>query len=109
MRTSTTCASRTHGRGGVEGLDKVVDLDSQHRALLAEVERVRADQNRASKAIGKASPEDRPTAIAQAKELSDKLKSLEPELEKVAEELKDAAVVLPNFPHESVPVGAERR
>src|SRR5687768_2638991 len=51
-------------RGGVDGLDRVVQLDVTYRELLGEVEHLRAEQNRASKAIGQASPEDRPGAIA---------------------------------------------
>jgi seryl-tRNA synthetase len=93
-------------RGGVPELDRVVKLDARHRELLAEVEALRADQNRASKAIGRAAPEDRPAAIEEAKSSAEKLKSLEPELELVASELEQAAALLPNFPHESVPEGA---
>ena len=92
-------------RGGVEGLDRVVELDEAYRLRLADVESMRAEQNRASKAIGQASPEDRPAAIAEAKKLSDQLKSLEPELEGLAGELDRAAAYLPNFPHDSVPDG----
>jgi seryl-tRNA synthetase len=92
-------------RGGIEGLDKVVELDADRRALLAEVETLRAEQNRASKAIGQATPEDRPAAIAAAKEMSDRLKALEPELDAATERLEEAASYLPNLPHESVPAG----
>jgi seryl-tRNA synthetase len=92
-------------RGGVDGLDRVVELDLRHRETLREVEDLRAEQNRASKAIGSSSAEDRPTAIATAKALSDRLKEREPELEQLAAELEQAAVYLPNFPHESVPEG----
>ena len=92
-------------RGGVDGLDRVVDLDERHRSLLSEVETLRADQNRSSKAIGQAIPEYRPAAIERARELADRLKDLEPQLEDVAEQLKDAAARLPNLPHESVPEG----
>ena len=92
-------------RGGVEGLDRVVDLDSAHRRLLGEVERLRSEQNKASKAIGKASPDDRPAAIAAAKELSDELKKLEPELDQAESDLQRAAAFLPNLPHDSVPQG----
>jgi seryl-tRNA synthetase len=92
-------------RGGVEGLDRVVELDGRYRELLAEVERLRAEHNRASKAIGKAAPEDRPTAIAAAREIADRLKTLEPELEAASGELEKAAAFLPNLPHESVPTG----
>ena len=92
-------------RGGVEGLDQVVELDRRHRELLSQVEQLRAEHNKASKAIGMAAPEDRPAAIAGAKELADRIKSYEPELEAAVAELAKAASYLPNLPHESVPDG----
>jgi seryl-tRNA synthetase len=92
-------------RGGVDGLDRVVELDGRRRALLAEVETLRAEQNKASKAIGQASPEDRPAAIAAAKEMSDRLAALEPELDAATAAVDEAASYLPNLPHESVPAG----
>jgi seryl-tRNA synthetase len=92
-------------RGGVEGLERVVELDARRRALLAEVETLRADQNKASKAIGQSSPEDRPAAIAAAKEMSDRLAALEPDLDAATAALEEAASYLPNLPHESVPGG----
>jgi seryl-tRNA synthetase len=92
-------------RGGVDGLDEVVQLDSRYRDLLAEVERLRAEQNRASKAIGQAPADQRDKAIAEAKKLADATKNLEPQLEQVAADLNEAAARLPNLPHESVPEG----
>ena len=92
-------------RGGVEGLERVSELDRSHRDLLGRVEELRAEQNRASKAIGSSPPDERPAAIAHAKELSDQLKELEPELEKTSSALDEAAVDLPNLPHDSVPDG----
>lgn len=92
-------------RGGVEGLDEAAALAVKHRDFKAQVEELRAEQNRASKAIGKATPEERPAAIAAAKEMSDKLKDLEPELERLAAESERAAAALPNTPHDSVPEG----
>lgn len=93
-------------RGGVDGLGKVEELDRRHRELLRQVEDLRAEQNRASKAIGSVPPEERQGAIARAKELSDRLKVAEPELEQVSTDLQQLLVLLPNFPHESVPEGA---
>jgi seryl-tRNA synthetase len=93
-------------RGGVEGLDRVAELDRDHREMLRQVEDLRAEQNRASKAIGSAPPEERQAAIAHAKELSDRLKAAEPGLEQLAAELEQLVVHLPNFPHDSVPEGA---
>jgi seryl-tRNA synthetase len=92
-------------RGGVEGLDDVIQLDRRYRDLLSEVETLRAEQNRASKAIGDAPPDQRQDAIDHAKELSEKLKSLEPQLEETQSKLDESAAYLPNLPHDSVPEG----
>ena len=96
-------------RGGVEGLDHVVELDRAYRERLARVESLRAEHNRASKAIGKASPEDRPTAIENARVLAEEIKDLEPKLETASAELEEAAAYLPNLPHESVPEGMSEK
>ena len=92
-------------RGGVEELDRVVDLDRRYREVLGEVESVRASHNRASKAIGQATPEERPAAIDAAKQLADRVKTLEPQLEELEQELNGILSCLPNLPHESVPEG----
>ncbi len=93
-------------RGGVPGLDSVIALDRRHRELLAEVERLRAEQNRASRAIGRAEPSERERRIREAREVADRLRALEPRLEEAARELEAAAARLPNLPHPSVPAGA---
>ncbi len=92
-------------RGGVEELDRVIDLDAEYRDLLRKVEDLRAEQNRASRAIGQAPPEERAAAIDAAKQLSDQLKELEPQLDVVQSKLDEVSAYLPNIPHESVPDG----
>ena len=92
-------------RGGVDDLDRVVELARNHRDLLAEVESLRADQNRASKAIGEAAPDERQSAIEAARELADRLKEMEPRLEELQSQVDEAAAYLPNLPHDSVPEG----
>jgi seryl-tRNA synthetase len=92
-------------RGGVEGLDRVVELDRQHRELLRRVEDLRAEQNAVSRSIGQAAPDDRAATIERAKALADEIKALEPDLERAQAVLEEAAAYLPNLPHESVPEG----
>jgi seryl-tRNA synthetase len=92
-------------RGGVPQLERVLELDREHRRLLGVVESVRAEHNQTSRAIATSSPSLRPAAIAGAKELSERLKELEPELERTEEELRRTASYLPNLPDESVPFG----
>src|SRR6476660_5746642 len=50
------------------------------RALLAQVEELRARQNAAAKEIGQSSPDERPAKIAAAGDLKDELTALEPEI-----------------------------
>jgi seryl-tRNA synthetase len=92
-------------RGGVAGLDRVVELDASYRELLREVEDLRAEHNRASKAIGRTPPEEREAAIERARSLAESLRDLEPRLEEMRADLEKAAAYLPNLPHESVPPG----
>jgi seryl-tRNA synthetase len=93
-------------RGTPPDIEGVLALDETHRELLARVESLRAEQNRASKAIGAAAPQDRPSRIQEAKVLSDEIKGLEPKLEEIVKRLETEAARLPNLPHESVPAGA---
>jgi len=90
----------------VENLDRALRLDEDRLALLARVEDARAEKNRLSKAVGRAgSDEERRANIEAVGALSEGLDKLEAELAKATEELREVAVLLPNPPHESVPVG----
>ncbi len=62
-------------------LDEVLDADRAHRALVQEVEGLRARQNAASKEIGKAAPDERPAKIEAAAALKDELTAREKELQ----------------------------
>jgi seryl-tRNA synthetase len=92
-------------RGAVKSLDRLLVLDERWRKLTARVEELRADQNRGSKEIGRASGEDRERLIAALKRVSDELGVAEPELAAVTEERDVVLIRLPNLPHESVPQG----
>jgi seryl-tRNA synthetase len=88
-----------------EDLDRLLELDRERRRLTADVERLRAEQNRASKAIGSASGPERERLIAEAGRASERLKELEPTLTSVEEDTQRLLDRIPNTPHESVPEG----
>jgi seryl-tRNA synthetase len=69
------------------------------------VEELRAEQNRSSKAIGAASPEERPQLIAEVKKVSDELDELEPRLEEVSDQVDAILAELPNLAEPDVPQG----
>lgn len=88
-------------------VDWVQNVDRRRRELVGEVERLRAEQNRASSEIPKLAGAEREQRIAAMREVSARLKSLEPELKVVEGELNRALLALPNLPHESVPPGRD--
>jgi seryl-tRNA synthetase len=92
-------------RGVAEELGRVLSLDEEERKLKVQVEELRAEQNRASKDIGQAPPDERQRLIESVKGLSEQLKELEPRLQTVEEEVQTLLARLPNVPHESVPDG----
>ena len=88
-----------------EELDRALELDGDRRGLTTDVEELRAEQNRASKAIGGAAGEERDRLIASVRDVSERLKELEPRLAATEEELRSVLDRIPNVPHESVPEG----
>jgi len=92
-------------RGAGDRVDEVLRLDEERRKLTTRVEELRAEQNRASKAIGAATPEERPQLIAEVKKVSDELEELEPRLEVASDQLDAILAELPNLAFDDVPQG----
>jgi len=88
-------------------LDAVVAADDARRALLTQVEELRARQNAASKEIGKASPEERPAKIEAAGKLKEELQAVEQALADADAALRDLVLRVPNPADPSVPDGGE--
>ena len=82
-------------------------LDERRRELIQDVDSARNEQKTASKAIGAASPEDRPTMIEHASKLKDRTGELEDELQSVENRLESLLLTVPNLPHEDTPDGGE--
>ncbi|MGK2937157.1 MAG: serine--tRNA ligase [Solirubrobacteraceae bacterium] len=89
-------------RGGdiVDTVDAVLRLDERRRALLPEIEGLRAQQNDANQAIARAKKEggDADAAIATMREVAGRVKGLTEELQTVEAELEPALAALPNLP-----------
>src|SRR3954465_11914888 len=80
-------------------IDELRAADDARRALLTEVEELRARQNAASKAIGQAPPDDRPAKIAAAGALKEALAAREPDLSGAEAAVRTLALVGPNPAH----------
>lgn len=87
-------------------VETLLALDEKRRRISSEVEALRAERNKSSKAIGRTKdPVERQTRIAAVKEINQRIGQLDVELKVVKGQLNDALLKMPNMPHESVPVG----
>lgn len=87
-------------------IDQVLELDSQRRTLLFEVEQLKAEKNAASKAIGKTKdPAEREQRIAEMRAKGDRIPELDKQGAEVEAALTQLMLVLPNLPHPDVPAG----
>jgi seryl-tRNA synthetase len=90
-------------------MDGFAALDGKRRELLKEQEGLQAERNRANDEITamKKKKESPDALIASLKDLSARIKALDPKIAEVEEEEKSLLSVIPNLVHESVPEGGE--
>jgi seryl-tRNA synthetase len=98
---------RQRGRDPAAVLKAFREVDTQRRQAITETETFKAQRNKASEEIGKLkkSGQDASTAMAQTKELREKITGLEKASVDLDARLRDILTGLPNLPHASVPVG----
>jgi len=96
-------------RGNDLDLDSLLEVDSERRRLLQEVEDLRNLRNRVSEEIGrqKKAKKDVEGLITQMKEVASRIKKLDKLLEEKEASLNEYLFSMPNIPHPSVPVGRD--
>ena len=87
--------------------DAVLGLDAMRRALIQDVDALRARQTAASKEIGQAPPDERPVKSAAAGALKEELSAKEAEQQTVDGAFRALVLQVPNPAHGSVPDGGE--
>lgn len=93
--------------GDVTLVDKFVELDGKRRELIKAAEELKRLKNEASGKIGALIKEkaDVSSAKNEVNSISEKIKLLDEELKKVEIEFKGVVDIIPNMPHETVPIG----
>lgn len=88
-------------------LDELLKLDEEKRAIITDVEELKAKRNQASAKIPqmKKAGEDVGEILAEMKKVSDQIAGLDTKLKSVEGELEKYLLFIPNMPHSSVPVG----
>ncbi|AXJ12379.1 serine--tRNA ligase [Streptococcus pluranimalium] len=92
-----------------ETLTELKDLDAKRRQLLTKSEELKAERNLASDKIAQAkrNKEDASEQIAAMQKVSADIKAVDAELAEIDDKLTAIITILPNTPHDSVPVGAD--
>ena len=100
--------SLTRRHQEASSVDEVIKLDENRRALLQQVESLRAEKNQASKAIGKTKDsEERQEKITAMQALGEQQDRLENKLKEMGPVLKALLATFPNLVDERVPEGAD--
>ncbi|MCL6520729.1 MAG: serine--tRNA ligase [Armatimonadetes bacterium] len=95
----------------VSVLDEFLEVDALWRGRLAEVEQLKALRNSVSEEISrmKRAGQDASAEIARMREVSDQIKELDAEVRELEDRLQKALLMIPNIPHESVPIGEDEK
>lgn len=90
-------------------LDNFGKLDERRRAIINEVEQLKAERNETSKKISelKREKKDASELIERMQQVSKQIKDLDHELNEIEEKLDTIMLGIPNIPHESVPIGED--
>lgn len=98
--------ARRHSQVSIQTFE---ELDNKRRSLLAEVETLKAERNRASGEIAKLKRTggNADSLIAEQAQMASRISVLDVATEKVKAELTDWMMRVPNIPHESVPDGVD--
>jgi len=88
------------GKDAKEEIARILELDGQRRAMIAETETLKAEQNKVSKQIPalKKAGQDVAPIFAQMKEISDKVKADGEKLKEIEDEFTTLMLGLPNLP-----------
>lgn len=93
-------------RGQGAPIDRILELDSQRRAIIVEADQLRGRRNTVSRDLGKTKP---PPAdlVEEMRRVGVRIKDLEGETKVAEDEMAALLLTVPNLPRDSVPVGKD--
>ena len=102
--------ARLRTRDPAVDLKPILELDGRRRSMQGEIDTLGEKRNEVSERIGRMrrEGEDISELRAEMSEVGARIKTLEGELREVGEALDREMVLLPNIPHESVPVSEDK-
>ena len=97
------------GKDAKAEIEQILALDAERRALIAETESIKAEQNKINKLIPQYKKEGKDVApiFAQMKEMSAKTKEIDKKLEEVSTQFTSLMLGLPNLPDTDLSAGGK--
>ena len=93
-------------RGQKYSIDEAIDLDRRRRSAITEIDKLRAKRNDVSRELGKT--KDKPKElIEEMREVGSRIKVLENDEKRLAENLDAILLDIPNVPSDTSPVGQD--
>jgi seryl-tRNA synthetase len=92
-------------KGFTLDLDDLLAVDRERREATTELEQKRARKNELSSGIPKASKDERPKLVEEAKQVRAEIEQLEPKLGEIQKRYQDLMLRVPSLPRPEVPVG----
>jgi hypothetical protein len=86
-------------------LDRLLEVDRQRRTLITEIERLRGERNRQSKAVSASPPDERESLLTATRAITEQLKQSEAALAPLEQEFERLMLQVPNVPAPDVPMG----
>jgi len=89
-------------------VDQVLELDEKRRALIQQVEALKAERNAVSKEIGRMKdPAQRQAKIEAMRAVGERIAALDEELRAVEARLDEVMAIIPNLPDPRTPIGKD--
>ncbi len=97
------------GRDAKEEIELILKLDGERRAIIGEVEQLKAEQNKTNKLIPQYKKEGKDTAaiFAEMKNLGAKIKADDDKLKEIETQLTSVMLGLPNLPDKDLKAGGK--
>lgn len=85
-------------------IDRLLELDEKRRGLINESEAIKAEQNKLSKSLAK---EKNEADLKKSKDLKERFKELDKELQGIEQEYREFMLQVPNIPSADTPIGPD--
>ncbi|HZK42840.1 MAG TPA: serine--tRNA ligase [Syntrophomonadaceae bacterium] len=92
-------------------IDRFLELDGQRREILVQVEELKSFRNTSSQEVGKMKKagQDPVELMEKVRKVGQEIKDYDDKLKIIETAIDEILLILPNIPHESVPVGLDEK